>query len=156
MLTVSQQPLLLEWASRQIHGAGPAQWGHDARALGVIERATGRIVFVLVVNAFYDDSCTAHQASDCGKAWATPAVLRGIFSYIFDYLKVQRLVVMTPAENTDAVAAVVKMGFTIEGRVRTSWDGKKAEILATMFRPECRWLTRNEEDHGQEEQTPGA
>jgi RimJ/RimL family protein N-acetyltransferase len=108
--------------------------------MGVIEQATGKILAVMVMNAFFDDSAYVHIASNSGRRWATPQVLRGFFTYMFDVRGVSRVIGVTPAQDMVAITAAVKMGFTIEGRIRSTRDGKEANIVSTMFREECPWL----------------
>lgn len=143
MLTMSHQPALLGWAAAVQGNDGPWDWGLDAVAMGAIDRATGKILAVMVMNAFFDDSCYVHIASDCGRRWASPHVLRGFFGFMFDTKKVTRVIGVTPAHDMTAVSAAVKMGFTIEGRIRSTSDGKKANIVSTMFREDCPWLDQH-------------
>lgn len=140
MLTLSHQPALLGWAAAVQGNEGPWDWGLDAIAMGAVDRATGKVAAVMVMNSFFDDSCYVHIASDGARRWASPHVLRSFFGFMFDVKKVSRVIGVTPSENTAAVIAVIKLGFTIEGRIRSTRDGKKANIVSVMFREDCPWL----------------
>jgi len=138
--TISHQPTLLGWAAQSLGNEGPWCWGLDAIAMGVVDRETGEIRAVVVLNAFFDDSCYAHIVSDGGRAWASEAILRRIFTFIFGSGRASRAIAVIPHTNIATITMMVKLGFTIEGRVRSTMDGKKANVVATMFRDECRWL----------------
>lgn len=148
-LTLTGQADLLTWAGFRCAAPGADwNWGRDARAMGVIERESGRIVAVMVLNAFFDQSAMVHIASDRARNWATPRILAGLFHYIYVAHGLERVVASTHHDNKDAILLMVKLGFTIEARLRTTADGTKFNTLGTMFRTECPWLRGDE--HGQE------
>jgi len=151
--TLSNQPALLTWAGIRCSPGRAWDWGYDAKAMGVIEVETGKLRAVMVLNAFYDEAARSHIASDHSRSWATPAILGMFFHYIFVALQLERVIACTEHDNQAAIILMVKMGFTIEGRLRTSLDGKKSETIGQMFREECPWLPQPElerNDHGQE------
>lgn len=148
MMTHTNQETMLAWASARLGAVGAWGWGVDADAVAIVEKETGRITMVMVLNAFFEDSCYAHMISDGKHGWATPGTLKALFGYAFDYRCVSRIIGITPAHNIAAVAAAVKMGFQIEGRVRSTPDGQKANIVSTMFREECRWIGHGGSSNG--------
>lgn len=146
MMTVSDQPSLLAWAGFVIiRNPDPAAWGVDAKAMGAIERSTGRIMAVMVINAFFEDSCYLHIASNEKGFWARDYVVRTMFRFIFEACGVNRIIGVTPSHRLKAITLLIRLGFTIEGRIRSTADGKRANVVSTMFREECPYLGV---DHG--------
>lgn len=140
-LTLSMQELLLQWAGeRTMNGPGPWFWGHDAKAMGVLGADSGKIIAVMVLNDFHRGACEAHFASDGRRKWATYGVLRGLFHYIFLALGVRRVIASTPEDNEAAVTMMRKMGFVIEGTLRTEPDGSKRNVVGQMFNTECQFI----------------
>ena len=141
ILSLSRQEVLLQWAGERVmNGPGPWFWGHDARAMGVLEAESGKIIAVAVFNDFHRGACEAHFASDGRRKWATYSVLRGLFHYIFLALGVRRVIASTPETNLTAVNLMKKMGFTIEGTLRTEPDGSKKNVVGQMFNVECAFI----------------
>lgn len=141
MVTISDQPTLLQWAGERTTGiAAPWEWSSDSKAMGVVERETGRIVAVVVVNAFGPDSCEAHICSDGRRKWATYGVLRAIFHYIFLVLGVRRVVASAPTSNTQALKVRDQMGFSREGVLRLTPDGSEMASIGQMFNTECKYI----------------
>lgn len=152
MLSITNQPALLDWAAVRV-GGQPGMWGKDAEAMGVLERATGKVRAVMVINGFFADAAMVHFASDGTKSWATRNILGGLFGYMFIYKRLARVIGMTPATNVAALKMILMMGFRIEGQMRASAAGGDHDIVSTMFAAECRWILpdadREGEDHGQ-------
>lgn len=145
ILTISEQPVLLEWARSR---AGATAWAKDAEAMGVVEDDTGRIVAVMVISGRLDDAAVIHFASDGKRAWASRRIVRGLLGYLFVFKRLPRVVGFTPADNPDMLRMILGLGFRIEGRVRRSPDGADQDIMTSMFASECRWL---EETKGQQD-----
>ncbi len=143
MLTVSDQPALQAWAARRV-GGEPGLWGATAEAMGVIERDTGRVRAVMVINGFFADAAMVHFASDGTKSWATRNILGGLFGYMFHYKRLSRVIGLTPSTNVAALKMILMMGFRIEGQMRQSASGEGHDIVSTMFSEQCRWLDRDE------------
>jgi RimJ/RimL family protein N-acetyltransferase len=140
-MTLSGQETLLQWAGQRILGGdGPWYWGPDAKAFGILDSEDGRIVAVAVLNAFYDDTCTGHFASDGKRKWATYRVLRGLFHYIFLVLGVRSVIASTPSENAAAIKMWLQMGFKVEGEIRKTPDGSKKNAVGQMFNVECKFI----------------
>lgn len=149
MLTLSNQPQLLSWAGSVIVGnRDPAAWGVDARAMACLERGTNRIMAVMVINSFFEDSCYLHIASNEKGHWAQEDIVAGMFAFIFGECGVDRIIGVTPSDKLKAITLLIRLGFTIEGRIRSTSDGKRANIVSTMFREECRYLAPQGVDHG--------
>lgn len=145
MLTVTEQPVLLEWARRR---AGATSWGPRAEAMGAVDAETGRIVAVMVISGYLDDAAVIHFASDGRKSWATPSIIKGMLGYLFVFKGLNRVVGFTPADNPSMLRLILGLGFQIEGRVRRSPDGAEQDIMTSMFASECAWIKDKEPDHG--------
>jgi hypothetical protein len=152
VVTRANQQTLLAWASARLGTGGAWAWGCDADAVGVVEKDTGRIVFVMVLNAFYDDSCEIHQVSDGTAIWANRRILEILFTYAFRVRKVTRLLAIMSGDRKRALSIAIRLGFTIEGRIRASSDGKKHQVVASMFENECPWLRQDHTEGGNDGQ----
>lgn len=74
------------------------------------------------------------------KRWATRKVLKAIFSYPFNQLKVGRIQVTTPVESKNVRIINEKLGFKYEGTGRKAhFLGGDVDVLS-MLREECPWL----------------
>lgn len=141
ILTLTDQPALLQWAGERVTGQEkPWFWPSDSKAMGFLDGASGKVLAVVVLNAFGPDSCEMHFASDGRRKWATYGTLRGMFHYIFMVLGVRRVIASTPTDNVAAVTAMQKMGFTVEGLLRTEPDGSATNTVGQMFDVECKFI----------------
>lgn len=141
------QDRLLAWAAPR---CGTEEWPSDSVALGVIDAEAGRICAVIVINARYGHMCSMHIASDGGRAWASRAILREIFTYAFHTLQHSRVNAVVAERDTAVLTMALKLGFVPEGRPRSgAADGSDA-ILLGMLAQECPWLDHEGAPHGQE------
>lgn len=139
-LTLTQDPQyqLLDWARPRC--GCPGLWPKESEAIGVMDGDQLRAVMVL--NAFYDEGCTVHFASDHTRRWATRNVLGGLFGYIFEYRRLGRAQLVIPATNRRAMVAGIKLGFVPEGRMRGGATGGDDAIVMSMLAHECPWTRR--------------
>ncbi len=142
IVTVDDQEKLMRWAAHKVDLVNGG-WGEGAEAVGVAESATGKIVAVMVLNGFMDRMSFAHFATDGGRTWATPDVIRRVLGYPFLYKKLRRVVTFTPSDNVQMISMMLRLGFSMEGRVRQSPDGPEQDIMMSMFASECHWLDRH-------------
>ncbi|TRW94927.1 hypothetical protein FNJ84_17700 [Paracoccus sp. M683] len=153
-LHLSRQPqyFLLDWA-RQRCGLGDDLWPRESEAVGVRD-ADGRVRAVMVLNAFYGDTCTAHIASDHTRVWASRKILAGLFGYTFIYRRMNRMQLIVPVSNKRAVILGVKLGFRPEGVVRAHCANHEDGFLMSMLKHECPFIEDDvmpeelENDHG--------
>jgi aminoglycoside 6'-N-acetyltransferase len=78
--------------------------------------------------------------------------------YLFDHTRVERVQVTTDPENAAELAAVQRIGFQLEGRVRNAqWRGGRwhDQLLLSMLRDEWRASRRGPEDEAQGAVGPG-
>lgn len=154
MASITDQDTLLQFAGERLGMEGPWGWGKDAQAIGVIERETGLVVAVMVMNGFFGSSCFAHFATDRGKSWASRDILRSLFSFMFDYRGVERCIGVVQSGNTGMLILMQKLGFEIEGRIRGNQGGTKADLVGVMFPDTCPWIKEEAEaTDGQTEST---
>lgn len=71
--------------------------------------------------------------------WATRKVLKDIFSYPFEQMKVTRFQVVCKKSNKHGRRFVARLGFKMEGVVRCLWNGKSDAVLYSMLPSENRW-----------------
>lgn len=71
--------------------------------------------------------------------WATRKVLRDIFAYPFDQMKVTRFHVICKKSNKHARKFVIRLGFKMDGVARCLWEGKHDAVVYSMLPSENRW-----------------
>lgn len=143
MLTISDQATLLRWAAERI--GLPDGWVADSQAMGVLERETGRIAAVGVLNMFHDQGAWIHIASDRSKRWASTEILAGMFAYPFLHLRLRRVTARIAADNAEALAFALKLGFRVEGVERRGFFNRDV-CLFGMLAEECIWIQTKEEE----------
>lgn len=114
--------------------------GYPILRWGVVyERYTGRSV---------------HMHTAIAKPHAvTKNVLRMVFNYPFNQLKVTKVVATVDSSDRRAKQFVRGLGFQEECCIKDIYpDGDL--LLFTMTKPQCRWLVRNE--NGQQSESPRA
>lgn len=74
------------------------------------------------------------------KRWCTRKVLRSLFGYPFNQLRVVRLGATCSKKNKDIRNLMDKLGFKLEGCARKAFDGKNDAMVYSMLKTECRWL----------------
>lgn len=107
------------------------------KAIGVIRRGvpTAGVVFH---NYRPMLDCEVSIASS-NPTWCMPEVLRDLFSYPFDQLRVKRLTCLTSAANRKCQKLIEGMGWKEEGRHRLAYDGVNDAISYGMLIDDCRF-----------------
>lgn len=131
-------PAIVDWVARRIPRGGRHRDYEGAAGIGVVK--DGKPVAGVI---YYDHDpgvniCIAIAVED--KAWATRGIIRGLFHYPFEQLKVRRMTAMVGKKNTPSRKLVQKFGFTEEGNIRCGFDGYEHLMLYGMLREECFWL----------------
>lgn len=143
-LTVAKQYQLLDWAAKRL---GTDLFPPESEAMGVIKSAEDPILrAVIVMNAFYGAECHMHIASDGAARWASPNILGGIFGYVFEFKKIERISARVAEHNISTLCMALKLGFAFEGKLtRGAMDGSSAILLA-MTADTCRWIGKGAGD----------
>lgn len=136
-ITQDDQYRLLAWAAPKCGLKG--KWPDETVALGV-EDDSGTLQAVFCYNAFYDEACSAHVASNHTRAWATPRIMKAVFGYPFVLLKLRRINLMVPENNQAATIVAIKMGFKVAGVMRGGAPDHSDAIIFGMLAQECRWI----------------
>lgn len=144
ILTVSDQETLLAWAAANV-GCPEDHWGSGAEAMGCVEKDTGKIRAVFVLNGFLGDAAVLHIATDGSRGWATRNILGGYFGYMFIFKRLNRVIGFTPEANVAALTLALKIGFRIEGRIRATPEGE-SEIITSMFASQCDWIMQDQQE----------
>lgn len=124
----------------------PGPWADGATPLAVLESQDGTkqpddpILAVCVMNEVSGDQAQVHFASDTARAWSNRNIIAGIFGYAFVLRGMRRLEARVPANRQKAIIAVLKLGFQIEARLRSSAPDGSDAIVFSMTRQECPWL----------------
>ena len=72
--------------------------------------------------------------------WCNRRILRSLFAYPFEQLRVTRLQVVCREDNAHGRQFVERLGFKFEGILRRSWEGVADAALYSMLPDECRWV----------------
>jgi hypothetical protein len=140
-VTMQNQKDLIAWAEPRM-GVEAGCAPRETIALGVLDDA-GEIHAVIWFNAFYSTYASLHIASNGGKRWATRAVLRTVFAFAFEHLKLTRLNFLVSVNNVAVQVLALKVGLRIEGTTRCGANDGSDGILFGMLAQECRWLPQH-------------
>jgi RimJ/RimL family protein N-acetyltransferase len=110
-------------------------------ALGAIDKE-GKLIGGMV---FYDVTRTPNGGNVMVAAagsgpWLTRLNLRAWFGYPFIQLGCHRITCIVAKPNTKSRNTVERLGFSIEGCIRSSRDPGKDSIIYGMLRDECKWI----------------
>lgn len=86
----------------------------------------------------YDgENCEIAMSGDSG--WLNRTLIRAIFLQIFEVMSCARVTARVLANNERALSIDTRIGFVLEGRLRSAVDGHDVFILG-MLKNECRWI----------------
>lgn len=135
-------------ARRQIVVNDPRVAKFVARAVGSTDDRAHTSIGVedagdIVAGILYDNwnpsNVCMHVAAKPGVNWVSRALLKLVFGYAFDGLRVKRVTGVVPASNTAARRFDEHLGFKLEARLKdAAADGDM--LLYVMFRKDCRYL----------------
>lgn len=127
------------WIARQIPWA--ESFGKCA-SIGVC--GDDGLIAGCVYNEF-DGRNVAASIAATDKRWCTREVLRTLFAYPFNQLRVHRMTALVPSKNEKSIKLCRGLGFRHEGTVRELFSRRNHGLAFGMLRSECRWLG---EKHG--------
>jgi L-amino acid N-acyltransferase YncA len=123
-----------EWALERIPKM--QAWMGEAKSLAAVERF--QTLGVVVFDAFTPHDCCAHIVIE-DRRCVTRRILRAVFDYPFNQLKLRRVTGLVPESNVAALAFDLRLGFKVEGRKK--WGmGDEDEIVLGMYAENCPWL----------------
>jgi len=88
------------------------------------------------------ESIGCHVAGFGYPRWITRELLHHTFAYPFLQLGVQRIFGQVPADNAEALAFDLHLGFRQIARIPKVFEGGVDDIVVCMERDECRYLRR--------------
>lgn len=142
-VTMEDQPQLLGWAEA-VFGQEQGSMPPETLAMGVRDD-TGKILAVICFNAFYSHYCTMHVASNGSRRWLDRTVLRLIFGYVFELLRLKRVNIIVSVNNVAVQILALKLGFRMEGYARCGADDGSDGIVLGMLAGECPWIKERED-----------
>lgn len=123
-----------EWALDRIPKM--QAWMGEAKSLAAVERF--KTLGVVVFDAFTPFDCCMHIVIE-DKRCVSRRILKQVFDYPFNQLKLKRVTGLVPESNVAALAFDTRLGFMYEGRKK--WGaGDEDELILGMTRDRCRWL----------------
>lgn len=124
----------LDWALERIPKM--KAWMGEAKSLAAM--VGERILGVVVFDAFTDFECCMHIVIE-DRHCVNKRILRAVFAYPFEQLKLRRVTGLVPESNIAALAFDLRLGFVQEGRKKWAL-GNEDEIILGMTAERCRWL----------------
>ena len=133
---------VIQWVERQLGlNQGDLEPG---TALGIIRE--GHIIAGVVYSDFREGehgSSIQGSIASLHPQWCNRKVLRSIFAYPFQQIRVSRFWLSTSRKNKHARKFVERLGFRFEGIARRAHDGRTDAAVYSMLPHECRWLGGN-------------
>lgn len=126
-------PGVEKWVAKKV---GVSMWLGHYHSVGFY--VGGVLKGAAVYDAFTPYECCLHLAIEDGIA-VPEFVLRAVFGYPFQQLKLKRLTGLVRADNDAAIQLAKRNGFVEEGRKR--WGGGDCdEIVLGLLPEECQWM----------------
>lgn len=108
---------------------------HEAIAIVI----GGKVAAVVLYGDYTRENIQMHIASK-NKRWCQKRVLRGLFSYPFNQLRVRRVTALIAKRNKTARHFIERIGFQHEGTHPESLPDGGALCSYGMMRKNCKWL----------------
>lgn len=99
----------------------------------------------VVITNYRGIDCEISCAGETAMAWR-PHVCRAVFDYIFNQLGCVRCTASTLKSNKRTRDFLEGLGFTLEGRLRLGYDGRKDALIYGLLASECRYLADESEE----------
>lgn len=139
-----RQAELMRWALDRLaqtpYGTPDGTYLTDARALG--QERQGRLVAVVVFDAWQKNNVDVHIASDGSGRWLTREFLIRCAALPFIQCGIPRVSARIAETNAPAIAFARQMGGVEEGRQRRAGPNGEDMILFGALRHECPWINR--------------
>lgn len=124
----------LDWALSRIPKM--QAWMGKSKSLAAVE--DDRILGVVVYDGFTPYDVNMHIVIE-DKRCVSRRILKAVFDYPFNQLRLQRVTGLVPESNIAALAFDLRLGFVKEGRKRFAL-GDEDELILGMTREICPWL----------------
>ena len=98
------------------------------------------VLAVLLYGNYSPEDVWMHVAS-ISPRWCTRAVLRGIFGYPFNQLRVRRVTALVAKSNKHCRQFIERLGFSHEGTHPESLPNGGATCSYGMTRKHCKWIS---------------
>lgn len=132
MIYTHNQKYLIGWLAKR------NQWSPSERAIAIANvDSNGSIRGVVGIDNWNGASCEMHMAGSTG--WLTRSVLRTSFTYAFDELKCNKIVIGLINPKPELMELELRIGFKVEHVIEDAAPGGGL-VLVTMDRASCKWL----------------
>lgn len=108
-----------------------------ARGVEAVD-AHGRILGMLVFDAWTRSACTAHMAVDTPIAWRR--LLPAGLDYAFHQAGKRLVLGVIPGHNPRSLAMARRIGFQVTHRARDGWDTGVDLVFLELRREDAHWL----------------
>ncbi|TXH44515.1 MAG: N-acetyltransferase [Desulfurellales bacterium] len=109
-----------------------------AQAL-IISKDNGDMVGAVIINTYRGFDCHISAVVETPLAWRM-GVRLAIAQYVFGQLGCKRATAITRIRNTKARRALEAAGFSLEGKLRLGYDGKKDALVYGILASECAYF----------------
>lgn len=131
---VINDPSVGEWVRERMPKVH--SWMGEFKSLAAVEN--GVMMGAVVYDAFTPYDCCIHVRLD-KPGCKEPAILRCVFAYPFEQLKLKRLTGLVAASNDKGRQLCTWLGFHLEG-CKASALGDEDELVYGLLKESCRWL----------------
>lgn len=137
-LVFGQDAQITAWAAERIPHVD--SFGDKAVAIG-IAGADGMPAGAVIYHEYRGNDIQMSCAA-ASRRWLSRGVLRALFFYPFEQLKVERVTAFAPAQNQSTRHFLEGIGFKMEGIMRRGFKNDDC-VLYGMLKHECKWLKGN-------------
>lgn len=117
----------------------PNVYGIERHTMIAVVDSCGEVKALVLYGDFTPENLQMHIASRSPE-WCKRGVLRGLFSYPFEQLRVGRVTAIISKSNKHARRFVERIGFRLEGVHPRMMPGGAASCSYGLIKDNCRWL----------------
>jgi RimJ/RimL family protein N-acetyltransferase len=114
----------------------------DTKFIAWVEQS--EIKMIVGLNAFLGKTCQIHVAMAPGYHFTPRAMMETVFEYVFNQLKVEKLLGIVNSTNEKAMRYDLHLGFKEEHRMVGMHDDGGDIVLLAMDRADCKYLKEKE------------
>jgi RimJ/RimL family protein N-acetyltransferase len=118
----------------------PNVYNIDKHTMIAVVDSCGRVAALVLYGDYTPENLQMHIASRSPN-WCKRGVLRGLFHYPFEQLRVGRVTAIISKSNKHARRFVERIGFRLEGVHPRMMPSGGASCSYGLIKEDCRWLT---------------
>ena len=140
-LVFGMDPIVSNWVAARVPHVGLRGFG-PCVAIGIVDSNEQPIGGVVYNNYQPQYGSIDISCASITPRWLTKRMIRGIFAYPFDQLKVGRVTAVTPRKATSPRRFLEQFGFKLEGLVRRGFGTDDAVVYGLLVEEwqKTRWM----------------